>query len=211
MMAGNGFGRPAAVKTPPTTSAKNSVPGTVAGEITPGESVPAQVAELAPDRAVYVTLGTITNQRPEVFRAVFDGCAALPVTVVATTGPGLAAGDLGSLPPNVVVLPYLSQQLILSRCAAVISHCGAGTMLGALCHGLPQVGLPQGTDQPYSAAALARSGAGVVIEPDSMAAEAVANALGRILGEPQYRAAARALQAEIGTMPSADDVVRNLG
>src|SRR5699024_5126322 len=108
------------------------------------------------------------------------------------------------------VAQYLSQELILSRCAAVIAHGGAGTMLGALCHGLPQVCMPQGTDQPYNAAALARSGAGLVIEPADLTPQTVAAALTRVLDEPGFRHAARVLQAEIDTMPPPDAVVSAL-
>ena len=45
-----------------------------------------------------------------------------------------------------LVACYLPQALVLAHCTAVVSHVGAGTRLGALCFGLPQLALPQGTD-----------------------------------------------------------------
>ena len=115
---------------------------------------------------VYLTLGTIMNQRPAVFRAVIDGCARWPVNVIVTTGPGFDPSGLGALPPAVRTAPFLPQAAVLPHCRAVVSHAGAGTMLGALCHGLPQLCLPQGTDQPSNTAALLPTGAALALEPD---------------------------------------------
>ena len=159
------------------------------------------------DRTVYVTLGTVMNQNPEVFRAVLDGCVRQPVNLLVTTGPGLDPTLLGPLPPAVRTAPFLPQAAVLPRCAVVVSHAGAGTMLGALCHGLPQLCLPQGTDQPSNTAALLPTGAALALQPDEVTADTVADALGRLLGESSFRLAAEALRTEIETMPTAGTVL----
>jgi MGT family glycosyltransferase len=162
------------------------------------------------DRTVYVTLGTIMNQAAQVFRDVVEGCTSHDVNLVVTTGPGLDASDLGQLPASVRTVPYLPQAALLPHCAAVVSHAGAGTMLGALCHGLPQLCLPQGTDQPFNTAALLPTGAALALHPDEVTGDAVAEALGRLLGDASFRAAAERLRAEIEQMPAADDVLADL-
>ena len=181
-----------------------------AGEVDPGDQLPARFVDLPHDTTIYLTLGTITNQRPEVFRTVLEGCCRLPINVVTTTGPGVDPADLGTQPDNVVVLPYLPQALLLPHCDGVISHAGAGTMLGGLCFGLPQLCLPQGTDQPYNAAALVGTGAGLAITPDEITPDTIAAALGRLLDEPGFRGAARTVQAEIAAMPTPELAVRNV-
>jgi UDP:flavonoid glycosyltransferase YjiC (YdhE family) len=80
-------------------------------------------------------------------------------------------------------------------------------MLGALCHGLPQLCLPQGTDQPSNTAALLPTGAALALQPGEVTADAVADALGRLLDDGSFRTAARALQAEIAAMPAAEIVL----
>jgi hypothetical protein len=72
---------------------------------------------------------------------------------------GFDSALLEPLPPAVRTAPFLPQAALLPHCRAVVSHPGAGTMLGALCHGLPQLCLPQGTDQPSNTAALLPTGA----------------------------------------------------
>jgi zeaxanthin glucosyltransferase len=83
-------------------------------------------------------------------------------------------------------------------------------MLGALCFGLPHLALPQGTDQPYKAAALVGSRAGIALAPEETDPERVSAALGRVLTEPAIRSRAEGSKAEIDEMPSADTVLAEL-
>jgi UDP:flavonoid glycosyltransferase YjiC (YdhE family) len=92
----------------------------------------------------------------------------------------------------------------------VAHHCGSGTMLGALGHGLPQLALPHGADQFTNAQALLDSGAGRRLLPEEITADAVAEALQALLTEPAYREAARGLAAEIAVMPAPAEVVSEL-
>ena len=178
----------------------------------PGEpaGTPAELADLPHADTVYATLGTITNHAPEVLRAIVDGAARLPLNLLLTTGPGVDPATLGPLPPAVRTAPFLPQAAVLPHCRVVVSHAGAGTMLGALCHGLPQLCLPQGTDQPSNTTALLPTGAALALWPGSVTADAVADALDRLLHEPSFAAAAAGLRAEIAAMPPADEVLADL-
>jgi len=101
------------------------------GEIEPHAAVDLDLSALPHPDTVYLTLGTIMNQMPSVFRAVIDGCMRWPVNLVVTTGPGFEPTLLGHLPPAVRTAPFLPQAAVLPHCRAVVSHAGAGTMLGA--------------------------------------------------------------------------------
>ena len=57
------------------------------GEIEPHAAVELDLSALPHPDTVYLTLGTIMNQTPRVFRAVIDGCVRWPVNLVVTTGP----------------------------------------------------------------------------------------------------------------------------
>jgi MGT family glycosyltransferase len=181
----------------------------------PGELDPHAASELDfsamphPD-TIYVTLGTIMNQAPAVFRAVIDGCTRLPVNLVVTTGPDFDPALLGPLSPAVLVAPFLPQAAVLPQCRVVVSHAGAGTMLGALCHGVPQLCLPQGTDQPFNTAALLPTGAGLALQPDEITADAVTEAVARLLDEPTFQQAALRLRTEIDSMPGAAVVLEKV-
>lgn len=201
---------------PPSLSASSPAPWPIvhplrpsAGEVERDPGLPS-LSALPHEDTVYVTLGTVMNQAPVVFSAVIDGASRHPVNLVVTTGPDFDAALLGPTTSAVVTAPFLPQAAVLPRCAAVISHAGAGTMLGALCHGLPQLCLPQSTDQPFNTAALLPTGAALALEPTAVTADSVAEALGRLLHEPGFREAAGRLRDEIERMPTADDVLANL-
>ena len=180
------------------------------GEVLADETLPAGFTDLPHPQTIYLTLGTVMNQRPDVFHSVLAGCAEHPVNVVTTLGPGVDPTTLGAQPNNVLVASYLPQALVLPRCSAVVSHVGAGTVLGALCFGLPQLALPPGTDQPQNAAALVASGAGICLTPDEITPEAIATALDRVLHETQLRSHAEKIQGEIFELPTAEAALNEL-
>ncbi len=180
-----------------------------AGE--PGDgSIAGVIAALPHPETVYFTLGTVTNQARGVFRAVLDAADDLGVNIVMTTGPDLDPAALGPLSASAVAHPFLRQADVLPHCSAVVSHAGAGTMLGALCWRLPQLCLAQSTDQPLNAATLVSSGAGLSLQPHETASGTVAAALHELLNEPTYRAAAAHLGTAIEAMPHADRVISDL-
>lgn len=168
--------------------------------------VPPRVTEvLMTDRPVaYFTLGTVKNAAVADFSI---GLAAFDVwdgVVVATTGRRIDLDELGPVPSNVVVAQFVPQVAVIERAELLVSHSGSGTMLGGLVHGVPQVAVPRGTDQPQNAALLARTGAGLVIAPEDYAVETIGAAITAVTTQSSYRAAAERVRDEIAAMPSAD-------
>jgi UDP:flavonoid glycosyltransferase YjiC (YdhE family) len=166
------------------------------------EPPPAWLDELE-QPLVYVTMGTVYNQ-PELFRPLLDGLDGHGSALV-TVGRNVEPDELGALPPRVRVERFVPQAHILPRAKAVVSHGGSGTTLGALAHGLPLVLVPQAADQFDNAARAGAAGAAVVLRPGEVSADSVRAALGRVLGEPAFAEAARAIAAEIREMATVDE------
>jgi UDP:flavonoid glycosyltransferase YjiC (YdhE family) len=159
-----------------------------------------------PDRPlVYLTFGTVFRNE-HLLRSAVDAIVSLDVRLLVTVGPAADPAALGALPVNVRVERFVSQARVLGACAVVASHAGSGTFLAALAHGIPQLCLPQGADQFLNAAAAARSGAGITLEPGEATGHAIADAVDRLLAEEAYRRHAQRLGSEIAAMPSPDDV-----
>lgn len=171
------------------------------------EHLPAAIDEMPYDVTVLVTLGTVVNETPGVFEAVLDGLRDEPLNVVVTVGPDRDPGELGPQPPHVVVARYLPYSLLMPRLDAVVSHAGAGTLLGSLAAGLPSVLLPHGAEQFVNAASACAAGVAEMLPPDSIAPAAVRALVRQVLDEPCYRSAAWKLQAEIAAMPAATEVL----
>ena len=173
------------------------------------DSLPAEIMAITDRPTLYVTFGTVFGSS-HALTMVLEAVRDLPCSVVATTGATVDPNSLGPLRENVVVAPFLPQNLVLARSTAVGSHAGSGTVLGALAARLPQVCLPLGADQFINAEGLARRGAGIAIAPERRDIESIRDAVQRVLGEGSYRAQAAALQDEIETMSPARDVLADL-
>lgn len=166
-------------------------------------SPPAWPAALEPP-LVYVTLGTVFND-PALFGpllAGLDGRASALVTVGRDVDPAA----LGPVAGRVRVERFVPQAHVLPLAAAVVSHGGSGTTLGALAHGIPLVLVPQGADQFDNANRAEAAGAAIVLRPGDVTPRSVRSALERVLGQPAFAAAARAVAADIERMGTPDEV-----
>jgi MGT family glycosyltransferase len=132
------------------------------------------------------------------------------VNVVLTCGFGIQPESFEPLPPNVAVDQYVSQALLLPRCSVVVCHAGAGTIIGALAHGVPLVCLPRGADQYGNAAQISRIGAGITLLPDQVSAGTIRDATRRVLDDDSYASAAAGVKTEIEGLPSPSAVVEEL-
>lgn len=150
---------------------------------------------------IYVTFGTVFNDRIDVIRTVVDGVRTLDARVLVTVGPHADPATLGPQPANVHVARYVPQTQVLPHCSAVISHAGSGTFLGALSEGVPQVCVPQGADQFVNAKACAAAGLGRTLEPEEVTVERVRASTEEVLSDPSFRVAAQKIQVEMAAMP----------
>ena len=150
---------------------------------------------------VYATLGTIFND-PALLRRLLEGLDEVGGALV-TVGRNVDPADVGPVPAHVRVERFVPQAQVLPSCAAVLTHGGSGTTLGALAQGVPLLLVPQGADQFDNAARCERVGAAIVLPPDELTADAVRAGLRRLLAESSFRRAAEKVAAEIAAMPTA--------
>ncbi len=75
--------------------------------------------------------------------------------------------------------------------------------------GAAVISLPLGRDQPDNAARIAERGAGLRLDPNA-STEEIAEAVRRVIEEPSFRAAARALGARIAADCEARSAEREL-
>jgi UDP:flavonoid glycosyltransferase YjiC (YdhE family) len=176
---------------------------------------------------VYVTLGSVTAAAhlpyfPAVYREIMHAVARVPARLLLTVGEDRPLAELGPLPANVHVERWVPQGAVLPRAAAVVCHGGHGSTLGALAAGVPAVVLPLfSIDQAANAAAVARAGAGLVVDAgfserralDLPADETVAQLTGavtRVLEDDGFRRGAQAVAAAMAALPPVDAAVELL-
>ena len=173
----------------------------------PSATPPAWVAALGTDRPfVYVTSGTEPPSVTFPWRELFAAVSGLDVDAVATIGPHVDPAALGAVPANVRVERFVPQADLLARASAVISHGGAGTVLGAASHGRPQLVVPLFADQWENGVAVDDAGCGTVLGPDRRRVEDLDRSLRTVLASPSHHDAATRVADEIAAMPAATAV-----
>jgi hypothetical protein len=110
------------------------------------------------------------------------------------------------LPPNVRAVDRIPLDRALPHAAAFIHHSGAGSVLGGLAAGVPQLTTPGAGDRRYNARLLAGRGAGFAADATAIS---VAD-LTRLLTDESLRAAAQEVAAEMAAMPDPATVVPEL-
>lgn len=147
---------------------------------------------------------TFQNHAGPVQRAI-DAMADLPINAVVTLGGSLRCDELRA-PRNVVLLDNAPHHQVLREAALVVTHGGHGTVMKALAHGRPMLLMPHGRDQNDNAARVTERGAGLALPRDSDVA-AIRAAIQRLLEEPAFAAAARALGAAVAREAAQSPVV----
>jgi UDP:flavonoid glycosyltransferase YjiC (YdhE family) len=156
---------------------------------------------------VLVTFGTFFNQ-PETLTPLLQELSTMDVDIVTTLGLATDPSQYDVDPNRVHFVGFTALDALLQGVDVVLTHGGAGTMLGSMSHGIPMVVLPAGADNAFNAAQIVASGAGVAVDDGTPAK--VADAVRTVLGELRYREAAAALAKEIAAMPTPAEVAAEL-
>lgn len=144
---------------------------------------------------IYASLGTLQNQRPEIFECIAQACLPLEAQLVVSLG-NPTAEPVG-LPGAPIVVPFAPHQELISRSQVVITHAGMNTVLTALGCGVPLVAVPITNEQPGIAARVQHSGAGQTIQLDQLNEATLRAAVFDVLTHSRYREQAQRLQANI--------------
>jgi MGT family glycosyltransferase len=160
-------------------------------------------------RIVYVSLGTVFNGQPGVFRALIAGVSAAGAHLVVSAGASFdALADLRS--PSVHIHRCVPQVPLLRRVDAVVTHGGNNTVQECLATGRPMVVIPFGGDQVSNAHRVERLGVGLRMSATALSADTVRTAV-ETLSEARFveraREIARALETYGGTPAAADAVL----
>jgi UDP:flavonoid glycosyltransferase YjiC (YdhE family) len=192
---------------PPSLAADQAVP---AGQLLQVQAAPPPAWPPEPQSPplVYVTFGTLWANI-DLLRTVLAALADEPVRVILTTGQ-LDPAEILNVPDNARLARFIPQAELLPQCTAVVHHAGAGTMFGALAHGLPQVTMPQAADNFLNADMLAQASIAPVLRPHEATSEAIRQAVRTVIDNASYRTRAQQVAAEMAAMPSPDVVADQL-
>ena len=139
---------------------------------------------------VYISMGTVINDRPDFYGKCFEALKDMDVDVLISCGMALDREKLGVPPENFELQPYVDQLDVLSRADVFITHCGMNSVSESLYMAAPMVLYPQTGEQAAVARRAAELGAGVLLKDDS--AGGIRAAVQEILDHASYRDTAEA-------------------
>jgi MGT family glycosyltransferase len=146
---------------------------------------------------VYVSLGTVFNNKPNVFRTIMAGLESSEYQVIISAGSAYEKLRNEKIPGNVLMFPWVSQLSLLPRVDMVIGHGGNNSTNEALAAGKPLIIVPIGGEQSDNARRVEYLGVGLSITLDALTPELVADKAGQIRSDKRFQARAIELKYEI--------------
>jgi UDP:flavonoid glycosyltransferase YjiC (YdhE family) len=136
--------------------------------------------------------------------AVVAAAAQVDAEIVLVRPPDTLRRE--TLPPNVRTVGRVPLDRVVPHAAAFVHHGGAGSTLGGLAAGVPQLLVPGPGDRRHNAELVARRGAGLAVEATVISAPILA----RLITDAELRAAAEEVRDEIAAMPDPATIVPQL-
>ena len=142
-------------------------------------------------------LALSSNDKPEFFKLCFDAFGKQSWQVVLAHGARVTEAELGPVPENFQIAPYVQQFEVLPRTSVFITHGGMGSVMESLSYGVPMVVIPPGVEQAATARRVAELGLGLVLEQKDLTAEALRAAVERVHSNSAFYERARAMQQNV--------------
>ncbi|RJQ68151.1 UDP-glucosyltransferase [Pseudonocardiaceae bacterium YIM PH 21723] len=153
---------------------------------------------------LYVSFGSLFNDRPEFYRLVVEAFRDQPWQVVMAVG----KADVGVTAPNVELHEFAPQLEILRHASVFITHAGMGGVQEGLSAGVPLLGVPQIEEQELNADRIAELGLGRRLRPEDLTVHGLRDAVTGVLADVEMRDRLNDMRADIesagGTRRAAD-------
>jgi MGT family glycosyltransferase len=147
---------------------------------------------------VYLSLGTVHHTHTAFYHTCFDALAEFPAQFILAAGRQANMAELGPIPANFIVRPFVSQLDVLQVADVFITHGGINSVHEGLYFGVPLVLIPHQFEQLLNARQVTARNAGVLIDEQvrrqAVTPEHLRQALQEVLANPTYAEGARNVQ-----------------
>ncbi|MDR4947919.1 macrolide family glycosyltransferase [Neobacillus cucumis] len=144
------------------------------------------IAALKGSRTIFISMGTIVNEQPELYSSCLKAFADMDILVVMSIGKKVNIQYFGNIPSNFIIRNYVPQLQVLQNTDVFITHCGMNSTSEALYYGVPLVMNPIGSDQPMVAERVNMLGAGIILDKSEINVEGLRKAVETILSDPGF-------------------------
>ena len=120
------------------------------------------------DRVLFISLGTVANDRPDFFARCVTAFGGSDWHVVMAVGGQVDPATLGEIPANFQIAPHFPQPTVLKHATAFLTHTGMNSVMEALIRQVPIVAFPQTPEQTANAERARELGLGTITDLDRL-------------------------------------------
>ena len=146
---------------------------------------------------VYVSLGTIFNNRLDVYQKIIHGLDRPEYQVIVSAGTAYQRLARETIPDNCLLLPEVPQVDLLPKIDLVVNHGGNNTVNETLAAGKPSIVVPIGGEHGDNASRVEYLGAGLRLALNHFEASDVLAKVRGIQTNPAFQIRATELQAAL--------------
>nr|WP_306416151.1 macrolide family glycosyltransferase [Micromonospora okii] len=165
-------------------------------------------------QVLLISLGSAYTRQPEFYRQCLAAYGNLPGWhVVLQIGKHTDPRELGDIPPNVEVHPWVPQRAILEHADAFVTHAGMGGCGEGLLAGVPMIAVPQAAEQFMNADRLVELGVARRIDTAHATADTLRAALHDLTTDADVTRRSALLRADAraeGGTPRAADLIEDM-
>jgi MGT family glycosyltransferase len=164
---------------------------------------------------IYLSLGTV-HTNTAFYRTCFKAFTEYPAQFVLAVGKDTNIAELGVIPANFIVRPFVPQLKVLQRADVFITHGGINSVHEGLYYGVPLLLIPHQFEQLLNARCVTARDAGLIIDDQiqhkPVTAEKLRLSLQEVLANPRYTENAKKIQKvlqETGGFQQAADAIQS--
>ena len=163
-----------------------------------GNTNPFPFDQLRPDaQKIYVSLGTVFNNKPHVFRKVIAGLARPDRQIIVSAGGSYRALMRSPQPDGVMLFKSVPQVDLLPKVDLVIGHGGNNSTNETLAAGKPLIVMPVGGEQMDNARRVEFLGAGLSLDIDTFSPAELNQHVEQVLSDPRFAQTASRLREAV--------------
>ncbi|MFO6497518.1 MULTISPECIES: macrolide family glycosyltransferase [Bacillus] len=142
--------------------------------------------ELRGERVLYISMGTVLDNKEDFFNMCIDAFSDFQGKVVIAAGERTDQSKLKEAPDHFMISAYVPQLEVLKAADVFITHGGMNSVNEGIHFEVPLVVIPHDKDQPIVAGRVTELGAGCALSEDEVNAETLKKAVHEALANEAY-------------------------
>ena len=145
------------------------------------------IEHLKDEKVIFISMGTVFNEQPELYEKCFEAFKDVEATVVLVVGKKINISQFENIPDNFKLYNYVPQLEVLQHADVFVTHGGMNSSSEALYYGVPLVVIPVTGDQPLVAKRVNEVGAGIRLNRKELTSELLRESVKKVMNDVTFK------------------------